>query len=432
MSLNIQVSHLRKTKVFHGGDTISGIVVATGPIKQASTIVEIKFKGTSQTLIKQQNGHNKTVYRDKAKFFRLTTVLHRGACNLEKDASESWPFTFQLPLLTEPKEGRNLGIIYSKTAGSPYAKAAHPLPPNIALSGTKHGKEYKAFISYEIRAELHRSEVFSRNLHKAGSLPVAQRRARDEDGESPDPQMTTTTSQYFMHATSRLLPDHASKLRSLREWASDVFTSKAPSIFFTLSARSPKTLIERQAIPIELRLAVNTARSTVQQWPEITLLAASYKLKAHTHIRARGFWDKDVDTKPSAVVMERRLVVETPENTAPLKLKDCEVVDIGTLYNLTLPKGGVMPSFDSYAVSRRYAAHLTVKILCAGKKFEREFIWTPVVLLPVVLEGDESGDEGDIGALGKAEGIGVLEFSEAMEIGVGILEVVGNVLDVVN
>lgn len=221
MSLNIQVNHIRKSEVFHGGDKISGTVVATGPINEDTTIIQIKFKCKSQTRIKQSNGQHKTTYTDKVKFFKVIKILFRGACKIEIGSSTSWSFSFQLPLLAEPTPD----IVYSTTWNSPYAKAAHPLPPSISVSGSKRLREYKASISYELHAELQRNGLLSSTLRKAGALPVTQRRALAE--VDPDPQMKTLR-QDFRHATSRLLPNHESKARSLREWASDTFTSKAP------------------------------------------------------------------------------------------------------------------------------------------------------------------------------------------------------------
>lgn len=414
MSLGIQVHYVGK-KVSHPGDRISGIVVATGPINEDATVVEIKFKGKSQTLIKYNNGQTEVRYPDKVKFFRVVKVLFRGSCKLEKGSSTSWPFTFQLPLRTEPDQG-NPDIIYSRNMTAPYAKGPHPLPPSMSVSGSARGARYKAVISYELHAELRRKALFSRSLRKSGNLPVARRRPL-ADGDPPDPQMTTRRRE-FRHATSRLLPDHAAQPRSFREWVGDTFTSKAPSVSFSLSARSPTTLTEGQAIPIELCLGFDSERSTVPSPPEFSLMAADYVLKEYTHVRGRTmFKSRDSTVEPSKVVLSRHLLFETADTA----LKSNGVVDIGAIHKVALPELGLIPTFNSYSICRSYAAKLTVKMACAGKKFNARFKWTPVVLLSKEVEMPENGDgEPPMKELGKVSGMSVLSFGDAVEVGTGV------------
>lgn len=199
-----------------------------------------------------------------------------------------------------------------------YAQGPHSLPPTISVSGNKRGARYKPFISYEPRAELRRSAMYSRSLRKSGNLPVTQCRAQ-ADEDHPDAQMTTQR-QHFTHATSRLLPDHAPQPRSLRELVSDRFTSKAPSVSSTLSARSPKTLIEGQAIPIELCLIFDLARSTTPSPSEFSLISADYTFKEYTYIRGRTMMKRhDATVEPSTVVLTRHFLFETATTRTVLK-----------------------------------------------------------------------------------------------------------------
>lgn len=421
MSLNIKVNHVRKSKVFHAGDQISGVVVATGPIDEDATAVEIKFKGKSQTVIKEHAGEGTRRYPDKVKFFKVVKVLFSGACKIEEGSSTSWPFTFQLPLYTEPEEG-NPDIVYSRDLKAPFAKGPHPLPPTFSVSGWhKNGASYKAIVSYELRAQLRRSAFFSRSLRKSGNLPVTQCRSQ-ADGDDPDPQITTLC-QNFTHATSRLLPDHAAQSRSLHEWFSDKFTSKAPSVSFSLSARAPTTLVEGQAIPIELCFTLNAAESTAPSPPEFRLISADYSLKEHTYVRGRTLfkrWDSTVE--PSSVVFSRQLLSETA-TTAPV-LKSDQVLDLGTMHNVNLAESKLIPTFNSYSICRHYAAHVTVKVACAGKEFVAKFKWKPVVLLPQEVEMPESEDGDPFQDLSPASSISVLNFGAAAKVGAGIVEAV--------
>ncbi|KAL9119938.1 MAG: hypothetical protein Q9187_003503 [Circinaria calcarea] len=422
MSLNIKVNHVRKSRIFHAGDQISGIVVATGPIDENATVVKIKFKGKSQTLIKQHAGEGTQHYPDKVKFFKVVKVLFSGACKIEEGASTSWPFAFQLPLYTEP-EGGNPDIVYSRDLNAPYAKGRHPLPPTFSASGYKDSAGYKATVSYELHAELRRSALFSRSLRKSGNLPVTQCRTQT-DGDDPDPQMTTLC-QNFTHATSRLLPDHAAQSRSLHEWFTDKFTSKAPSVSFSLSARGPTTLVEGQAVPMEVCLTLDSAVSTAPSPPEFRLISVDYSLKEHTYVRGQTMFKRwGYTVEPSSVVLSKRLISETA--TTATVLKSDEVLDLGTMHNVTLAESKLIPTFNSYSICRHYAAHLKVKVACAGKEFVAKFKWKPVVILPKEVEMPEGGDGDPMEELSRASSMGVLSFGAKAEIGAGMVEAIAD------
>lgn len=107
-----------------------------------------------------------------------------------------------------------------------------------------------------------------------------------------------------------------------------------------------------------------------------------------------------------------------------------QVIDIGVLKKVALPKVKLIPSFNSYSLCKRSAAYLTVRMTCAGKEFFADFKWKPVTILPAEVETPDDGDEESMGARGKAEAssLGVLEFGGAA-LGVG-LEILGQVSDV--
>ena len=142
MSLNIKVNHVRKNKTFKGGDHISGNVIATGPISEDQTKVTILMKGKSQTEIKVRQGQSKRKYTDKVKFFRYTGLLYQGPFNIDKDASISWPFAFDLPMHTEPKGGfpamSSVGLLDRPTGESPIL-----FPPRVAGPGAKYCRTTK-------------------------------------------------------------------------------------------------------------------------------------------------------------------------------------------------------------------------------------------------------------------------------------------------
>ncbi|MCJ1365183.1 hypothetical protein MMC16_004303 [Acarospora aff. strigata] len=428
MSLNIKVINLRERKVFCAGDRISGIVVATGPIHDDNTVVELKFKGKSKTVNEAENMHSSS----KQRFFTFTTTLLDGPCNIESGSVATWPFTFQLPLQTvsKPADAHEAGKPLSTS--EPYAKGPSPLPPTFSASGhAKHASGfliyYKVVISYELRADLRRSKTFSRTIRAKGSLPVVQFRTHAEaDDPDPDPRMKTA-GQDFTHTSSRLLPGHEVQSRSLREWTSDAFTSKAPSVHFRLSATSPSTLVEGQSIPLELRLAVDGAGTTAIGSPQFRLTKAAYEFKKYTHVRA-GNRLNGANLTHSESVLSRCLSLQAAETI----LEDGETISLPAMREISLPQS-MVPSFSSQHIGRSYTAKLNVELECAGKKFEARLRWTPVVLLPSQVDMPRTGEEEAADGLGKPQSLHTFGVGESVELGIailhGVLEIVGALIN---
>ena len=251
--------------MFHPGDQIFGNVAASGPIHTDNIVVWVNFRGESKTEIKRSSGtanngtSSTTIYHDTAVFFNSTNEMFQGPCKIEKSVSIIWPFAFHLPLYTEPENG-NPDIVYSPYPNALYSKGPHLLPPSISLVKGLH----KAFITYELSADLKKDALFSRSLHTSIILPVAPRRIQ-VGGVHPDPRLTTY-SQTLFHATSRLLPDHSTESRALREWISDTFARDTPCVFFTVQVRAAKTIIAGQAISKSGTSNINRAQPLVRPW----------------------------------------------------------------------------------------------------------------------------------------------------------------------
>ena len=192
-------------------------------------------------------------------------------------------------------------------------------------------------------------------------------------------------------------------------------------MIFSISARSPKTMIAGQMIPIELCVGIDAARSTGLPAipPEFELLEADYTFKEYMDMR--GTHVREVDASPSTTLVHRVLTFATKKPTLDLD----SFIDIGTMNRVGLPViSDKLPlaSFESYNICRTYAARLIVKIACAGKTFEAEFKWTPVLVLPaeVVEEAVELRWDSYTGALGHSDDLGVLDMNDAAKMGLEI------------
>ena len=173
-------------------------------------------------------------------------------------------------------------------------------------------------------------------------------------------------------------------------------------------------------------------KSTALTPPEVRLRSAHYVVKEHTHVRGRAMLSSDVKAKPSRVVVERKWSFDGVRDLAPVMVS-AGWVELGGGAggkSLVLPEGGLVPTFCSYAVCRKYSAKLTVRVSCGEKVFVATFRWMEVVVLAKEVEvGEEDGDgDEDAKELGKAESISVLSVGDAVEIGGQIVNGVVGVL----
>ena len=134
----------------------------------------------------------------------------------------------------------------------------------------------------------------------------------------------------------------------------------------------------------------------------------------------------DTVLEPSQVMLERQVDLRQQPT---LLLQNGGVLDLGTVLNLRLYN--TVPTFESYAICRNYAAKLTVKVECAGKAFDADFKWKPVIVLPKEIERPEiAGDDESGKELSRASSMSVMSFGGAVELGAviveGVMEAVSN------
>jgi hypothetical protein len=347
LPLEIKIYHVRNAKVFYSGDNVSGFVEVRGPLKIPNAIVKIGFTGSSET--EQQVG--KSMFIDKAVFLQRTIHFNRDV-DIERGATQTWPFTFELLVKTEPASG-NARITYSRDAN--YAMAAHPIPPSVAISKP----QWAAHVRYRLHAKLGMRE-------HTGDVTIVPSKAQTDNG--PLDAQLNVQSKAFTHVSSRLLPEQAHHRRSINKWFNDKFASGTPRAVFSITMRTAQTLIAGQDIPIQLKLVYDVEESILPSLPELRLLELKYKIRACTNIVSRSLlFSQEKQVAAYNTVFIRHLPLTS------LFLVNGENLDVG-LRRLSLDTA-LIPSFTTYNIRRRYEAQIAIVFECGGKQMTAEFLW---------------------------------------------------------
>ncbi|KAF4637380.1 hypothetical protein G7Y89_g700 [Cudoniella acicularis] len=394
MALEIKIYHVRDTKVFYGGDEVSGHVELWGPAKHSELTVEINFQGFSETMQIIKNHQ----YDDKAIFFQSSQPLFKGEVDIERGIMKIYPFKFQLPVETEP-DGGNAKIKYNTSRRFPYAKGPHPLPPSCAFSGDIVGRPYKARVSYTLNASaVGKAFVPRRKLGTITVVPPPSTKKETAKDPANGPLLIAVPSKIFTQKSSRLLPGQAQHRRSVGGWLGDTFTSNTPKAIFTIVARTPQALTAGQDIPIQLMLQYDAEKSTLPSAPEVMLTQLKYKIKANTDIASRGRFGAARYANPRETVFKRTL------NFASMPLSNGENVDIGIwsvedggMTHIKFEQAIVSP-FNTYNICRKYEVQIAITFECAGKKTTAVFAWKPLDI--VYNEGYGEGPQTRFGPVG--------------------------------
>jgi hypothetical protein len=403
MTIILQYYHVREANVFYGGDEFSGYVECRGPLKIPDATVEVGLSGYSETV---QPIRNRTL-DDKAIFFQTTKILFHGDLDIENGNSQTFPFTFQLPVETDPPGG-NAKIKYSKKEC--YAKAPHPIPPSVALSGRMINREWVVQVNYPLQAQVkkRKGDVVRK---KVWNLTIVPHKTAGE-AEKPKEEvlqevLQEVNSKYFTVVSSRLLSDQAQRRRSVNKWLSDKVASDTPRAVFSFTARTVTTLIAGQDIPIILKIAHDAEKSTVPSVPAVNLLEVKYKIIAYTQLVSRGTLAMDMQMDDKTTVFKRLLRFQSLALADGENLEVAEAQTDGSQRLLSLD-AAIIPPFTTYNVNRRYEAELTIAFECGGKQMKAVFTWKPVTIVynesyaekPATQFGaaDPNGDKALMGA----------------------------------
>jgi hypothetical protein len=149
MSIAIRLYYPHDRNVYYGGEEVFGVVAIEGPLKDPEACIRIVFSGYAGTVLPQESNYDGD---EKQVYFNIQQALYRGAIEIPKDESRTFPFKFVLPTQSEPNEGQP-PVKYSKKKKELFAQAPHPIPPSAALSGAAPFP-YSAHILYSLYVDI--------------------------------------------------------------------------------------------------------------------------------------------------------------------------------------------------------------------------------------------------------------------------------------
>jgi hypothetical protein len=368
MYVAFKVFHLRDSKVFYGGDEVTGFLEVKGPLAIPDATVKITFRGIAKT---EQQVRNRTM-KDKQIFFQTNQELFKGAIDIEKDAIQTFPFKLLLPEQTAPSWGEPQ-IRYSGKKEI-FALAPHPIPPSTALSGN-FMRPWAAQVYYELRAEV-KGKLALRKTE--GMVTVAPSPAQTKLALQRADTEHDAQSKTFTHSSTRLLEGKETERRSMKTWFGDKFSSTSPKAVFSFTARTATTLSAGQGIPIQITLNYDRNASNLASIPDFRLIQLKYKLKGITNSVARGFLAPEMHIREYSTVFKRQI------QFAQMALVDGQALDIGMI---NTEQGGVqyiplntalVTPFVTYNIARAYAVEIEIVFECGGKQMTAKFKWDSV------------------------------------------------------
>ena len=361
-SIGIQIYHVRDSGIYYGGDEVKGFVEVKGPLNVIDAIVEISFSGITEA----QHVVPKRVMKNKATFFDETKILFKGTVVLEKDGTQTWPFTFQLPTQTEP-EGRNTKIKYTKKPH--YMKESHAIPPSASLSDNSN--DWMAQVVYQLYAKINGKGGTRQYTGCVTVVPPPQPDLQDSNVLMQ--ALREWQSEPWMHVSSQLLPGQAQGKRTMNKWLSDKVSKDTPRAVFSINMRTITIMTAGVQIPVLLKLLYDTEKSTLPSVPEVRLLEMKYSIKAWTQVVGSGFLAPESNSSYHQPVFERRLQFDS------MSLVNGEYVHAATINvdGRTLPSihfdQNLVPAFTTYNIRRMYLLSVSLHIECGGKRMKTKF-----------------------------------------------------------
>ena len=369
MSLTIKVVYPRNSRVYYGGDEVTGVLEIKGPLDISDGTVKILFRGYAETLLPVRND----TLIDRQIFFQTSQTIFQGAVNLKEDEIQTLYFKFLLPIETEPSWGQP-SVKYRKKKDL-FAQGPHPIPPSAALS-SRWTNYWTAQILYSLYAEVKGRRTGWLTVN--GLIIVVPSPAQVQHTLQNANIGYGTQSTALTYVPPRPLEDNKGKRRSIKTWFGDKFASGRPQAIFNFTAHTATTLMAGQGIPIRIALNYDSSKSNLPFMPEFRLLEVKYELKAITNTAHRNELGPDIYRKERATVFERRIPF------LQMPLTDGQVLDIGvfdpgqaTSHYISLDVAVISP-FVTYNVSRRYQSKIEIVFRCDTKEMIAKLKWDGV------------------------------------------------------
>ena len=388
-----------KYGTFVPGQDIAGKAIYSPPNQVDVDNVDIIFKGTCYTDIKERHGNGNNGgrstrhYRETIVLFRFLSCLFRGPNTLQAGRYE-WPFSFTLPD----------GATYERKSQSldrQFQVGAQSLPPSFNLNSEIHAHPPDATISYRLKVKVNPGRMLH-SAERVYEIPVWP--------VSPTPlslpQPTDTPCQGDGRFKSK---DLRPVQHTFKEKLNHVFTSdpslKTPEINISAVVKAPRSAGISQPLPIEIACTYRRTGETDPEKPNLNLRDCQVVLKAYVFARSMGnFSDHSNDGKQTVISR----TIASGHRQMPIDGSFIPMCEPICLADMSKTGHGLVPSFKTWTISMTYKLTIRVSISHAESGHVLEFeSKVPFEILPepsstpayAAIQPTQMYNEGDPSAL---------------------------------
>ena len=314
----------------------------------------VKSTGNYQT-----NQVNSANYKDRDVIFGTSKKVYIGRGEtLQKRVQYEWPFQFDFR--SEVDDAASLPTSGNYGNGNiEYKLIAMPLTPAQAANA---GHTYNALMNpndqlFQKNAPINMSGLFmsaAKHLGGAAEQEIQFVQIR--------PRHSVNGSLIGFQSSEQIAASHVPQLPPSIEGAQEKhgFLSKSPHIPFEVDLQIPRGIIEDSYFPMWLKVT-SPVRGWIDNPPPATLVALKIHLISRTVERASQ--QQQVHDRSLLLIDAKGLNIPLGEGA----------VDMGQIFPIRVTGAGIVPSFDTRLMSRRYILTVEAKIEIARKEFHVKF-----------------------------------------------------------
>jgi hypothetical protein len=314
----------------------------------------VKSTGNYQT-----NQVNSANYKDKDVIFGTSKKVYIGRGEtLQKRVQYEWPFRFDFR--SEVDDAAALPSSGNYGNGNiEYKVIAMPLTPAQAAN-TEH--TVNAFMNpndqlFQKEAPINLSGLFlSAAKHLGGAAEQEIQFVQIRPHNSVDGSLIAFQSSQEIAASH--VPQLPPSIEAVRE--KHGFLSKSPHIPFEVDLQIPRGIIEDSYFPMLLKVT-SPVRGWIENPPPATIVALKIHLISLTVERASQ--QQQVHDRSLLLVDAKGLKIPLGEGG----------VDMGQIFPIRVTGAGIVPSFDTRLMSRKYLLQIEARIEVARKEFHVKF-----------------------------------------------------------
>ena len=348
-------------KVYRNGDEVTGKVILLAEEDRQIASLKLVFAGSSVTKTTRprhaggntNNNSGRHEYEKNIRLFnRERELVHHIALGPKK---HSWTFTFTFPELTEHRCER------STHGGANYLREPHTLPPSLELTTNAPGGA--AQIHYFVQARL--TFGGAKEIKRCKHLLRYHPRPHVSLPREPNIISTVLHGQQWKPKKEK----DASRI-AVANLLSRRLSSKSPRIVPCFS--HPEAVAPGQHIPLSLCLK-NTRDPANERQEGCTLDALSVTISTFSRVMC----GHDL-TQPEDVVAKHVTCITRTAMNKPLPFNETQLL---TSNFCLINDNECVPTFKTYAVTRRYALNVSIRIKHGSQHFTIRSS-TPLEILP--------------------------------------------------